>query len=304
MSPKSRPDPSRLVQRWRIGTREIVIDHPIIIGIINVTPDSFSDGGNFFTPDAALAQARKLVDEGAEVLDFGGESTRPGAEVVDEPEEARRVVPVIERVRRALPDVAISIDTWKANVARAAIDAGADIVSDVSALRFDSKLGPLAAKKKTGLILMHSRGKLTDIASYKHAKYNRDVCDDVAEELSERASRALAHGVAKASIVLDPGIGFSKKGDQSRAILRDLSGLCKLGYPVLVGASRKRSIAEALREARGLDENAELSLDSRDAGTVGANVMALCSGAMLFRVHNVAVNRAALDVAWRVLRSR
>ncbi len=302
MSPKSRPGPSRIVQRWRIGTREIVIDHPIIIGIINVTPDSFSDGGNFLHTDAAVAHARKLVDDGADVLDFGGESTRPGADAVDDPEEVRRVIPVIEGVRAALPAIPISIDTWKASVARVALEAGADIVNDVSALRFDSKLGPVVAKKKAGLILMHSRGKLSEISSYKHSKYSGDVCDDVAEELSERASRALALGIAKESIVLDPGIGFSKTGDQSRAILRNADRLNKLGYPILVGASRKRTVAEAIREARGLSDDAELSTESRDAGTAGANVMALCAGATLFRVHNVAVNRSALDVAWRILR--
>lgn len=302
MSPKSRPDPSRNIQRWRIGTREIVIDRPIIIGIINVTPDSFSDGGNFFSPEQAVEQAQKLADQGADALDFGGESTRPGADVVDEPEESRRVIPVIEKVRLLLPNIPISVDTWKTSVAKAAIDAGADIVNDVSALRFDSRLGPMVAKKKAGLILMHSRGKLAEISSYKHANYSGNVCDDVAEELSERASRALAVGVAKESIVLDPGIGFSKKSEQSRAILKDLDALKKLGYPILVGASRKRTIVEALRESRVMGEDAEVSLDARDSGTAGANVMALCSGAMLFRVHNVSVNRAALDVAWRILR--
>ncbi len=302
MSPKSRPDPSRIVKRWRIGTRELVVDRPIVIGIVNVTPDSFSDGGNFFAPDAAVAQAQKLVDDGADALDFGGESTRPGADAVDDPEEVGRVIPVIERVRAALPNIPISIDTWKASVARAALDAGADIVNDVSALRFDSKLGGVVSRKKAGVILMHSRGKLADISSYKHSSYNRDVCDDVAEELSERASRALALGIAKESIVLDPGIGFSKTGDQSRAILRNLGGLKKLGYPILVGASRKRTIAEAIREARGLEDDAAITTESRDAGTAGANVIALGSGATLFRVHNVAANRAALDVAWRILR--
>ncbi len=301
MSPKPGPDPSRIVQRWRIGTREIVLDRPIVIGIVNVTPDSFSDGGNFLQTDAAVAHAQKLVDDGADALDFGAESTRPGADAVDDAEEARRVIPVIERTRALLPDVAISIDTWKASVARSAIDAGADIVNDVSALRFDAKLGTLAAKRKCGLILMHSRGKLSEISTYKHSKYSGDVCDDVAEELSERASRALAAGVASESIVLDPGIGFSKTGDQSRAILSNLGRLKKLGYPILVGASRKRTIAEAIRRARGLVEDAEVSNDARDAGTAGANVMALSSGATLFRVHNVAANRAALDVAWQIM---
>lgn len=302
MSPKPSPDPSRLVKRWRIGTREIVIDRPIVIGIVNVTPDSFSDGGNFLDRDAAVDHAQKLVDDGADALDFGGESTRPGAESVDDSEEAQRVIPVIERVRALLPNVAISIDTWKTSVAKSAIEAGADIVNDVSALRFDGKLGPLVAKRKSGLILMHSRGKLADISSYKHSKYSGDVCDDVAEELSERASRALALGIGKEAIVLDPGIGFSKTGDQSRTILKKLDRLRKLGYPILVGTSRKRTVTEAIRHARGLSEDAPVSIDSRDAGTAGANVMALCSGATLFRVHNVAANRAALDVAWRILK--
>ncbi len=303
MSQKSRPDPSRSFQRWRIGAREIVIDRPILIGIINVTPDSFSDGGNFFSPESAVEQARKLADQGADALDFGGESTRPGAEVVDETEEARRVIPVIEKVRQALPDLPISIDTWKASVARAALDSGADIVNDVSALRFDSKLGPLVATRKAGLILMHSRGKLDEIASYKHAAYGTDVSADVARELGESANGAIAAGAAKESIVLDPGIGFSKRTGHSRALLNDLGPLRSLGYPILVGVSRKRTVSEVLREASGLDAGAELSMDSRDAGTAGANVMALVSGAMLFRVHNVSMNRAALDVAWRVLNS-
>jgi dihydropteroate synthase len=284
--------------RWRVGSREIVLDRPIIVGILNVTPDSFSDGGNFFSYECATTRAEQIAKEGADVIDIGGESTRPGSVPVDSEEEIRRVIPVIEAIAREIPDIAISIDTWKSGVARAGLDAGASIVNDVSGLRFDTGMAPLLGGSNCGVILMHSRGPLGEIASYKHAEYGEDVAAEVARELKARAEDAIGAGVRQERIVLDPGIGFSKRTEHSLSLLRDLDPIQELGFPVLVGVSRKRTIADSLTAS---GRTSEITLENRDAGTVAANIIALNSGAMLFRVHNVAMNRAALDVAWQIV---
>ena len=292
MIPASPPVQS-VSPEWRVRGRVISLTRPILVGIVNVTPDSFSDGGRFLSPADAVAHAERLVAEGADVLDVGGESTRPqGARPVDTAEERRRIVPVIEELRRRFPDLPVSVDTVKAETAAAALDAGASIVNDVSAFRLDPRLAEVCADKGAGVILMHSRGGVSDMATFAHAEYGEDVMASVVTELTDAARRARDAGVAPDTIVLDPGIGFAKRGAHSLAVLGELPRLAALGFPVLVGVSRKRFIGELTR----VTEPAE-----RVYGTVGANVAALCRGARLFRVHDVRAARESLDVAWAVL---
>jgi dihydropteroate synthase len=278
---------------WRIKGRTLSLDRPIIMGILNVTPDSFSDGGLFFSPDAAVAHARTMVDEGAEIIDIGGESTRPqGAIPVDEREEGRRILPVIGAIVAAFPQLALSVDTVKSDVARAALDAGAHIVNDVSAFRLDPRMGEICASAGAGVVLMHSRGSVSEMGTYSHANYD-DVVDEVMAELRERVSAARDAGVADECIAVDPGIGFAKRGEHSLDMLAALPELAAWGHPVVVGASRKRFVGEITGVA---------APSARVHGTVGANVVALERGARVFRVHDVAANRQALDVAWAIAR--
>jgi dihydropteroate synthase len=277
---------------WRTARRTIEISKPVILGILNVTPDSFSDGGRFFSVDDAVAQAERAIADGADIIDVGGESTRPQAEPVDTDEELRRVVPVVEALVGRWPGVPVSVDTTKSVVAAAALDAGAEIVNDVSAFRLDPRIGVICAERGVGVVLMHSRGGVRDMASFAHAEYD-DAVSEVVSELQERVRMAKRDGVTDDRIVLDPGIGFAKRGEQSLAVLAALPRLTALGYPVLVGASRKRFIGEIT----GVKVAAE-----RVAGSVGAHVAALARGARLFRVHDVREHRQALDVAWAVLR--
>ena len=296
-------------RRLRAGPREIALDRPIVVGILNVTPDSFSDGGNFFSPANAVAHARRLVADGADIIDVGGESTRPGALPVEPEEEIRRVVPVIAALRERWPELTISVDTNKAEVAEPAIHVGATMVNDVSALRLDPMMARVIAKNDCAVVLMHSRGRVSEMASYEHANYGADIVEATVAELAARAHFAESAGVTRDRIVLDPGLGFSKRSEHSWAILRGLDALVALGYPVMVGPSRKRFVREAMAEGlaalKGSDEPvdpAEFSLAERDAGTLGASVVALTRGAMLFRVHDVRSHRHALDVAWGILR--
>ena len=287
---------------WKAGSRAIRLDRPIIIGIVNVTPDSFSDGGNFFRSDDALKHAAKLIEDGADAVDVGGESTRPGATAIPAAEEMSRVAPVIEHIRARFPDIPISVDTNKADVARRALEAGADIVNDVSAARLDDSMPALLASSDCGVVLMHSRGGVDEMATYRHAQYDSDPSAEIAMELVQRARALEAAGVERERIVLDPGIGFSKRSEHSTAMLRDLSEFSALGYPILVGPSRKRFVREILETTlERIGPAVSLTNADRDLGTVGASVVALVAGARLFRVHDVWSHRRALDVAWAVL---
>jgi dihydropteroate synthase len=279
---------------WRHRDGAIPLDRPILLGVLNVTPDSFSDGGLFFSVDSAVQRARTMAAEGADLIDIGGESTRPqGAVPVSEEEECARVLPVIHAVRAALPATPLSVDTVKSRVAAAALEAGASAINDVSALRLDPRMGQVCAECGAGVILMHSRGGVADMATYAHASYGRDPTGEVAAELADRVRAARAAGIAADQIVLDPGIGFAKRSEQSLQILAELPRIAGLGFPILVGASRKRFIGE-ITQAPTPAERAE--------GSVGANVAALILGASFFRVHDVAANRHALDVAWQIAR--
>jgi dihydropteroate synthase len=265
------------------------------MGILNVTPDSFSDGGRYVTGDAAIARASQLIEEGADILDVGGESTRPGAATVDADTELRRVLPVVERILSNVPAAVLSIDTTKTAVARAAIAAGVHIVNDVSALRFDPGIAGVCARTGAGLVLMHSRGEdITELASFEHASYT-DVGREVCEELAQSIALASEAGVAPESIAVDPGIGFAKKSEHSLDALQALPLLAGLGHPILVGVSNKRFIGEIT----GVRDPA-----ARINGTLGACVSALALGARIFRVHEVRAAREALDVAWAVVGAR
>jgi dihydropteroate synthase len=265
------------------------------MGILNVTPDSFSDGGQYVTGDAAIVRAAALIEQGADLIDVGGESTRPGATSIDADTEIRSVMPIIERVLREAPGAVVSIDTTKTAVARAAIDAGAHVVNDVSALRFDPGIAGVCARTGAALVLMHSRGEdITELASFEHATY-ADVGREVRDELAGAIGLAIEAGVTPESIALDPGIGFAKKSEHSLDALHALPVLAELGYPILVGVSNKRFIGEIT----GVREPA-----ARVSGTLGACVSALALGARIFRVHDVRAAREALDVAWAIVGSR
>lgn len=280
---------------WVTARGTVSLERPVIIGILNVTPDSFSDGGRFSNLDDALAQADRLLADGAGVLDVGGESTRPGnPDPVPEDEELRRVIPVIEALVRRHPGLMLSVDTVKARVARAAIDAGAAVINDVSAFRLDPAMAATAAEQGAGVVLMHSRGTTSTMATLDHAEYEGDVVAVVRRELSDAASKAVSAGIPDDNIVLDPGLGFAKTAEHNLLITDRLAELVALGRPVLVGPSRKRFLGSVTGR-----EVAE-----RDAATAAACVVAYERGAALFRVHNVALTRDALAVAHAVRGSR
>lgn len=281
---------------WRCRGRGIPLDRPIILGVLNVTPDSFSDGGRYLAVESAVDHGARLLEEGADVVDIGGESTRPqGAQEVDVAEERRRVLPVLSSLRARFPQAVFSVDTVKSDIAEAALDAGADIINDVSAFRLDSSMARVCAEAGAGVILMHSRGGVADMATYAHARYSADPVADVLAELQPRVEDAERAGVARDAIAIDPGLGFGKRTEHSVAMLAGLPRLVALGYPVAVGVSRKRFIGELSASPDPID---------RLEGTIGANVMALALGARIFRVHDVRAARRALDVAWAIVRSR
>jgi dihydropteroate synthase len=255
-----------------------------LMGVLNVTPDSFSDGGRFLEPAAAVAQGLELAREGAAIIDVGGESTRPGAEPVGEAEELRRVVPVIEGLRAAGVEAQISIDTSKAAVARAAIDAGASLVNDVSAFRHDPEMAALVAERGVDCCLMHMRGEPRTMQV--EPRYD-DVVGEVRDFLSQRAEFAIAAGIEPARIILDPGIGFGKAVEHNLALLGRIEELVAIGFPILVGTSRKSFLGRITGRPT----------DGRVAATVATCVMAFERGATHFRVHDVAPVADALAVA-------
>ena len=274
---------------WKIRGRELSLERPLVMGIVNVTPDSFSDGGRYLSVGAALAHAARLLAEGADILDVGGESTRPqGATPVNAADELRRILPVIRTLAAEHPDVVLSVDTVKSSVAEAALAAGAHIVNDVSGLRLDDAMAPLCAAAGAGVVVMHSRGAVSDMSTFEHATYAGDFLDEMLEELSNSVGVARRAGVAREALAVDPGIGFAKRTDHSLRALACLERLAAWGYPVVVGASRKRFIGE-LTGARDASQ--------RDFGSIGASVAAFDRGAHVLRVHDVAGARQALDVA-------
>jgi dihydropteroate synthase len=264
----------------KIGTYTLQSDRPALMGIVNVTPDSFSDGGRYFDPQAAVEHALSLVEEGADVIDVGGESTRPGSEPVAEDEELRRVMPVIEGIRLQSP-VPISIDTTKSRVARRAIGAGANMINDTSAGRFDPAMLDLAAGEDVPICLMHMKGTPRTMQLDPH--YD-DLIGEIGAFLREVIKRAQARGVRK--VIIDPGIGFGKTAQDNVAILRRLDEFAGLGAPVLVGPSRKSFIGKML----GLD------IDKRLEATLATLAVAVEGGAQILRVHDVGPARRFLEM--------
>ncbi len=268
----------------------------LIVGIVNATPDSFSDGGAYLDPVAASAHGLRLLEEGADLLDIGGESTRPGAVPVSEEEELRRVIPVIEALRR-VTDSPISIDTSKASVAEAALAAGADIINDVTALEGDPRMGGVAAASGAGLILMHMRG--TPLTMQQSPSYpDDDVAHAVAKYLSGRRDAALGFGVDASAIILDPGLGFGKTAAHNLELIRSLPELCGLGSPVLIGHSRKSFLGSISGEE---PRDNRIDGDQRLHAGIAVTVLARRLGARLFRVHDAAPHHSALRATEAIL---
>lgn len=281
-------------QFWRTGRGALHFDRPRVMGILNVTPDSFFDGGRHSGEAAALHQADTMLEDGADIIDVGGESTRPGANPISIDDELRRVVPVVRAVARRWPDALISVDTVKSQVAAAAAEEGAAIINDVSGLRLDAWIADVVVRKGLGLVLMHSRGKVSEMARYDTAVYGEDPVGEIVGELEDCAAHALRNGVQAEQIVLDPGVGFSKRTGHSIAVLHQLDRVLALGFPVMVGPSRKRFVGEI---------SGGLPPEERLEGTLGAVVAARARGASLFRVHDVKAARRALDVADTILKT-
>lgn len=260
----------------KIGNREFdFCRHTYIMGILNVTPDSFSDGGKWNDMDRALRHVEEMIREGADVIDVGGESTRPGHQKISDEEETQRVAPVIEALKKRF-DVPVSVDTYKSSVAAAAIEAGVDLLNDIWGFRYDSKMAAQAAASQVACCLMHNK----DEAVY------RDFMKDMMEETLECARIALQAGVAKDRILLDPGIGFGKTYEMNLEALRRLDEFCSLGYPVLLGTSRKSVIGLTL----------DLPADQRLEGTLVTTVLAVQTGCAFVRVHDIRENRRAIQM--------
>ena len=266
-------------------------ERPLIMGILNVTPDSFSDAGQFQVVDQAVNHARRMLAEGADIIDVGGESTRPGSERVDVTEQKARVIPVIESIHAEFPDAIISIDTTLSDVAESALAAGAGMINDVSAGRDDAGMFELIADRNCPYCLMHMQGTpgtMQDDPSYD------DVVEEIKAFLLERAEAAIAAGVDKTNIILDPGIGFGKSRDHNLVLMANLGVFVATGYPILLGASRKRFMGSICEGSRP---------DELVAATCATTVIGLQAGVRIFRVHDVKENRQALDVAWHVINS-
>lgn len=267
--------------RW-LEERERVL----VMGVLNLTPDSFYDGGRYGTPQAAVARALAMVDEGADIIDIGGESSRPGSRPASVDEELARVIPVVEGLASTC-DVLISVDTTKSAVARAAIAHGARIINDISALRFDPEMGEVVARGGTFLVLMHMQGSPETM---QHNPAYADVVAEIKDFLRERMDVATSAGIDRARLIVDPGIGFGKSLAHNLDILRQLASFKQLGVPILVGLSRKSFLGEIL----------DLPTTERLVGTIAANAIAIANGADIIRVHDVKEGRRTADVAFRL----
>jgi len=260
----------------------------MIMGILNVTPDSFSDGGQHNKPGAAIKRAFQIKQQGADIIDIGGESTRPGAETIGDDEQISRVIPVIEGIRKQDKALLISVDTTSNRVAEVALDAGANWINDISAGEESFEILNLAAKKKSPIVLMHRQGKSKTM---QNTPYYGDVCKEVAEYLQARAELALQAGVVKENIMLDPGIGFGKTLEHNLSLLNNLESLVTLGYPILLGTSRKHFLGEITNQ----DDP-----EKRVASTCATTALGVSAGVQVFRVHDIEENKQAMDVAWRI----
>jgi dihydropteroate synthase len=289
---------------WDLGSRQLTLgERTLVMGVVNVTPDSFSDGGRFFSGDKALAHALRLLDEGADILDIGGESTRPGAHAgtpaaaVGPEEELARIVPVIEGVKRERPAALLSVDTYKSEVARAALTAGADIVNDVSGLTWDAKMAETLAALKCGVLLMHTRGRPDE---WKSLPKLADPFGEVERGLDHIALTATRAGIARGRIVLDPGFGFGKRFEENYPLLARFDELHALGFPLAAGSSRKSFLARIIA-GEGKDAKEDAPPGERLHASVAAAVITILKGAHIVRVHDVKETVEAARVADAVL---
>jgi len=274
--------------KWNLCRTTVYLgERTAIMGILNVTPDSFSDGGQYFEREKAIARGKEIEQQGADIIDIGGESSRPGSQSVPEDEETRRALPVIEALAAVLR-IPISIDTYRARVAKRAIQAGAEIVNDISAFRFDNGMPQVAAETGVGVVLMHSRGSRETL--HTQSPMNDPVVE-VAESLAASAENARAAGIHSDAVVIDPGIGFGKAAVESLAVLKSLKVFSKIGYPVLIGTSRKSFIRNFT------PDNSE----ARNWGTAATIVTAIINGAHIVRVHDIRQARVLADIADRLV---
>ena len=293
---------------WDIGSRKLELGpRTLIMGVVNVTPDSFSDGGRYFDRERAVDHALHLLDEGADIIDIGGESTRPGATVtpaagaavgsrktaVTEEEELRRAVPVIDGVKRAHPEAVISIDTYKAGVAKAAVEAGAEIVNDVSAFRWDTHMSETVGRLKCGVVLMHMRGRPEE---WRTLPTTGDIVKVVSQELAIWSDAAMRAGVVRNRIVLDPGFGFGKNFEENYPLLTRFEELHQLEFPLLAGTSRKSFIGRTLQR-----NGHDAPTDDRLFGTLATETALVLKGAHIIRTHEVRPARDAARVADAIL---
>jgi dihydropteroate synthase len=293
---------------WRLRTRTLALGRrTFVMGILNVTPDSFSDGGHFYNaaeaPERALAHALEMLDHGADLLDLGGESTRPGATPLTVDEEQARVLPVLEAVLRERPCTILSIDTFHAATARSAIEAGAEIVNDVSSGLWDTAMLPTVAQLNCGVILMHTRGKPHEWKT-QPALSRDEVMPLILSNLEGRLAAARAAGLATNQIVLDPGLGFGKRFEENYPILAHLADLQSLGHPIVIGASRKGFLAHTIAQTPNLaavHEGMPPPVNARLFPTLAANTAALLAGAHILRVHDVQAAAEAAAIADRIL---
>jgi dihydropteroate synthase len=289
--------PTRKVFHLRLPTRTLTLGkRTLTMGVLNITPDSFSDGGKFLTPDRATAQALALQKDGADILDIGAESTRPGSASITAVEELRRLLPVLQNLRGKLK-IPISVDTRKSTVAEIAAGAGAELINDVSGLNHDPRLAEVAARRKLPLILMHMRG---EPATMQKSPFARDAMKDVTRGLRASIRKARRAGVSKSQIILDPGIGFGKSFQQNYELIRRLSELARLGYPLLIGTSRKGFLGRTLAQSQpsaARPKSSSVPPDQRLWATAATVTASILGGAHLVRVHDVAEMLQVAQVA-------
>ncbi len=280
--------------RWTLQARSLVLgERTLLVGVVNVTPDSFSDGGKFLSVTSAIDHALRLLDEGADILDIGGESTRPGTRPpVTAQEELDRVLPVMEGILQKRPETLLSIDTYKAETARSAVRVGVQIVNDVSGFLWDPAMATTCAELRCGVILMHTRGRSSEWRTQPPLPHE-EVVPLVLRELKQRADAAISAGIEPAAIVLDPGFGFGKVLDENYPLLACFDELHALGYPLLAGVSRKGFLGRTLAQMYGHD----VPTDQRGTATVAAVTAAVLAGAHLVRVHDVKAAREAVAIA-------
>lgn len=286
-----RPEELKRVLQFAVG-RQLTLSRPLVMGILNVTPDSFSDGGQFTTAEVAVEHALEMVQSGADIIDIGGESTRPGAQPVEEDEELKRIIPVIESLRDQ-STIPISIDTYKANVAEAALDAGADMVNDISGLRFDTRMLKLISDRRVVVVIMHMKGSPREMQVDPH--YD-DCVAEILEFFKQSIALCTEQGIDKSKIILDPGIGFGKRLYDNVEILSRFEEFTRFGVPVMVAASRKSFI--------GMLHDADKAADLRLGGSLSAAIVGVMKGGAIVRTHDVTETVEALKVVQAIRNSK